>query len=328
LPVYITSDFLNVSEGSYPLATERGRESFAALEPDARANRAVWSLVKHMWRVPRLGRDNRMAKPAANVMLELPVAGDEDNSENYPLVAWHYAGTGKVMFVGTDQLWRLRFKLGDHYHARFWGQAIQFLTLSRLLGENKRIRLETDRVKVRAGERVQIHANVLSETYDPVKATSYTIRADRVSLKAGATATAPAKASVIEPDTVELKAVPKVAGLFEGAFTPKREGTYRLTAGGKDSRYSNFVDIVVAESNLEQQEPALQAALLRKMAKRSGGQLLSVRQLPALPGLLEGKERTIIRRDEQNLWDYWPTYALLIACVAVEWFLRRRYHLV
>jgi hypothetical protein len=49
------------------------------------------------------------------------------------------------MSIATDRLWLLRFKTGDKYHWRVWSQCIQFLTLSRLMGEHKRIRLETDR---------------------------------------------------------------------------------------------------------------------------------------------------------------------------------------
>lgn len=42
----------------------------------------------------------------------------------FPLIAWQRYGAGKCMFVGTDQLWRLRARTGDKYHLKFWGQAI------------------------------------------------------------------------------------------------------------------------------------------------------------------------------------------------------------
>ena len=62
-----------------------------------------------------------------------------------PLVAWQRYGTGKCMSIASDRLWRLRYRTGDKYHWRVWSQCIQFMTLSRLMGEHKRIRLETDR---------------------------------------------------------------------------------------------------------------------------------------------------------------------------------------
>ena len=44
-----------------------------------------------------------------------------------PLVAWHYAGDGKVMFIGTDSTWMWRQNVGDRFCYRFWGQTIRFV---------------------------------------------------------------------------------------------------------------------------------------------------------------------------------------------------------
>ena len=79
------------------------------------------------------------------------------------MVAWHRYGTGKCLSIATDRLWRLRFKTGDKYHWRLWSQCIQFLTLSRLMGEHKRIRLETDRSIYKLGDQVRLYAHVLDE---------------------------------------------------------------------------------------------------------------------------------------------------------------------
>ena len=51
----------------------------------------------------------------------------------YPLVAWQRYGSGKTMFVGTADLWRLRREVGERFHSQFWSQAIQFLALYYLL---------------------------------------------------------------------------------------------------------------------------------------------------------------------------------------------------
>ena len=72
----------------------------------------------------------------------LSLSGNDSDDNPYPLVAWQRYGSGKTMYVGTADLWRLRFQVGDQLHARFWGQAIQFLALSRVLGQNKQITLE------------------------------------------------------------------------------------------------------------------------------------------------------------------------------------------
>ena len=321
LPVRITRDHMQVADSVYPVPTETGKRSFVMMESSDEANNAVWSLVKPMYRLPRL----KGAKPAANVMLQLPPAGE--GAEGYPLAAWHYVGTGKVMYVGTDQLWRLRFKRGDHYHAQFWGQAIQFLTLSRLLGENKRIRLEADQTEVRAGRPVEITAYVLDESFQPIKAKQYTVHCDRL---AGQTAAARKDHVVTDTQIVKLTAVASTQGLFQGVFTPSQEGRYVLRTPSADKRFSNTLTITVASANREQQEPAMQGGLLRKMAELSGGRYLTMAEWPALAGSFDGKQRTITERKEMPLLDWadWPTYVVLVLCLCAEWFLRRRYHLV
>jgi hypothetical protein len=95
-------------------------------------------------------------------------------------VAWHRYGTGKCLSLATDRLWRLRFKTGDKYHWRVWSQCIQFLTLSRLMGEHKRIRLETDRSIYRDGEQARLYAHVLDEDFEPVVQPSFEIMVNGV----------------------------------------------------------------------------------------------------------------------------------------------------
>ena len=122
-----------------PVVTLAGRESsVTTLSPSPETNARIWSLVRPMY-LPRLDG----AKAGATVLLTKPKEAEQ--LADYPLVAWQPYHTGKSMFVATEDLWRMRLEVGDRYHAAFWGQAIQFLTLARLLGENKQIRLETDR---------------------------------------------------------------------------------------------------------------------------------------------------------------------------------------
>jgi hypothetical protein len=318
LPVRITADRKTVSDDVYPVPASRHSQSLAMLEPSPEANAAVWSVVRPLYRVPLL----EGAKPAANVVLELPAGPDQ--SEAYPLVAWQYAGTGKAMYVGTDELWRLRFRRGDTYHARFWGQTIQFLALSRLLGENKRIRLEVDRAEPRAGERVEVHANVLDEFYQPVALPEYEVYLDRAAAEGAAKPDAAAAAA----RPVKLTAVPGTPGLYQGQCALPEEGRYVLRAKPEEKEISNTVDLFAAAADPEQREPAMQEALLRKMAELSGGRYLSIRQWPALPGMLGGKERLLVEEKTVDLWDRWPPYVLLVLCLGVEWFIRRRQHLV
>ena len=177
LPVEFDPDakWEDVDESVYPVLTPEGRSSLVmTLETDKEENDLVWSRVAPLDRIPPL----LAPRPGATVLAEL--SDTQSRADRYPLVAWQRYGTGKCMMIATDRLWLLRFKTGDKYHWRVWSQCVQFLTLSRLMGEHKRIRLETDRVTYPVRGRVMLYANLLDDDYEPL--TSRDLRSRSVRL--------------------------------------------------------------------------------------------------------------------------------------------------
>ena len=293
-----------------PILTQFGRKgSFVRIGMDDSENDRLWSMVKPLYRVPRL----EGLKPGATSLAELSTSSRR--SEAYPLISWHRYGTGKVLYVGTDQLWRLRFKRGDKYHARLWGQAIQFLTLSRLLGENKQISLQTDRKEYWTGEPVRIYANVLNESFETVEKEQYDVFIEKLGAAKG-------------KEKLELLPVPDTPGLYQGYHTPDRDGRYQLTVDPEDQEKSNIVEFDILTKPLEQIDSAMHEDLLRKMAELSGGKYFSIRELPKLPEALGGKTRTVIVRREKELWDLPAVFIIILTFVGLEWFLRRRFNLL
>ncbi|MBN1674432.1 MAG: hypothetical protein JXR37_25515 [Kiritimatiellae bacterium] len=310
LPVRLLPDqAAPVDDLVHPLVAEAGGENAVmSLAPDPERNQELWALVRPLYRLPRLDG----AKPGATVLAEL---SESTRGERYPLVAWQRYGTGKTLFVGTDQLWRLRFKRGDTHHARFWRRTVQFLALSRLLGENKRVHLATDRREYRTGQRIQIYANVLNESFEPVDAPAYSIH---VAETAGGRTARP----------VRLKPVPGSPGLYEGFSTVTEAGRYRITPPALDEKLANAPEFTVKEGALEQVEPAMQEETLREMAELSGGRFFPVRELPTLPRSVGGTEQTTVIRRNKELWDLPVVFLLLLGCAGTEWYFRRKHNLV
>lgn len=306
LPVKIAAGGRERVESTvHPVPTEKEINNLmVSLDPSPEKTRDIWSLVRPLYEVPRL----EGAKRGATVLLTLST--DAKQSEPYPLVAFQREGKGKTMFVGTDQLWRLRFKRGDEYHSRFWRQAIQYLTLSRLLGENKRIRVETDRTRYRAGERVQIYATVLSEVFEPVEAKSYSVLVK-----------APDRA---EPAAVNLRPVPGSPGTYQGFITAEKPGSYQITSELADRSFSNEAGFKVEAASREMLDPDMQADTLRRLAETTGGRSLKIRDLAGLGQLLEVKARTTSVQQENSLWDRWYVLVFVASCLGIEWFVRRQ----
>ena len=293
-----------------PEVTADGQKSLAtslSLSPDVSAR--IWRSVNYM-ELPNLAG----AKSGATVLLRLPKANDAE--ADYPLVAWHRYGTGKSLFVATEDLWRMRLEVGDRFHARFWGQTIQFLTLSRLLGANKQISIETDSNSYSSGDQIRIFANRLTESFEPVDEESYEVVLEE-------------KDNPDSSTIIEMTAVEDTPGLYAGSYLASKDGNYEIKAQLQDADKSNIAEFSVRTVDLEDQETAMQPEVARQAAEISGGRLLSLAGLGHFPGTLP--EETLIANTvkiERELWDT-PLWFILIAVLAgAEWFLRRKDNLV
>jgi len=302
----------DAGEAVCPIVTPEGQASAVTqLDSPELLNTHIWGSVKPLGPLPLLTGP----RPGAEVLLSLPRKAVADKSI-YPLVAWQRYGNGKTMYVGTDDLWRLRKEEGDKYHARFWGQAIQFLTLSRLLGDNKQVTLETGRKTYAVGEQINLFANVLTEKFEPVVQPSYTV----LLAKHG-------DESI--PVEMELAPVPNSPGLYTGSALASDRGAYVVRALPKYQSLANTVEFNVEKIELEQRETGMRADVAEQIAQRSGGKRYSLTGLTALPKEFENQPplSTVVHK-EKDLWDLPLMLVLLVVFTGIEWYLRRRDNLV
>lgn len=311
LPVtFAAGQWVPISDTARPVLTEAGLISPStalAATPDETIE--IWEKITPLHHIPPGVR----AKPSARVLVTLPK--EAETVQDYPLVAWGPYGSGKSMFVGTEALWRMRLEAGSRDHTRFWSQTIKFLTLSRLLGQNKRITLETNRKTYGSGEEVLIFANVRSETFEPVDQPSYTVTVDG--------------AEGDDPLELELAPVPNQPGLYSGIHYAGAEGRYQLQTLPDDAKASNIVEFSVVNVPLESRETAANLEVARQMAELSGGKLVALSALSTLPEEFgyPKKLTTTIRR-QQAMWDAPFLFVLFVLFAGVEWYVRRKDHLI
>jgi hypothetical protein len=302
----------DVDDSVYPVLTPEGRSSLVmTLENDQDENDLVWSRVAPLDRIPPL----LAPRPGATVLAEL--SDTLSRADRYPLVSWQRYGTGKCMMMATDRLWLLRFKTGDKYHLRVWSQCVQFLTLSRLMGEHKQIRLETDRVTYPVGGQVMLYAHLLDDDYEPLTQPGFEIEVSSLD----------ADAAGGEPQRVTLRPDASNPGLYEGYFSPPRAGGYRVEANTSDRPLSNIAEFQVADLRTELANTDMQIEHLRRIADLSGGECLGVLDLKKLPDLLNREPHTTTIRTDRPLWDNVLIVSLLVVLLGFEWILRRKYDL-
>ncbi|MEM9108930.1 MAG: hypothetical protein AAGC72_02800 [Planctomycetota bacterium] len=303
------SPWEEVGDSVYPVLTPEGRSSLVmTLENDPVMNDRVWSRMAPMDHLPPLTG----AKPGATVLTMLSDTTDRD--QGYPLVAWQRYGTGKCMSIATDRLWRLRYKTGDKYHWRVWSQCIQFMTLSRLMGEHKRIRLETDRAVYEVGNQCRLYAHVLDDNFDPVVQPGFDVYV--VGLGKGE-----------QRQRVSLRPDRSHPGLYEGYFNAPAPGRYRVESNEDDRPISNTTEFTVARVNRELADTNVDLKHLERIASLTGGEVLSLQELSKLESLIDSEPVVNTVYSERPLWDNAYLALLLIGLAGVEWIQRRRYDL-
>ena len=308
LPVRFDSDspWEEVPESVYPVLTPEGSSSLVmTLENESEANDRIWSRVSPLDHLPPL----LAAKPGATVLASISDNGSR--AQRYPLVAWQRYGTGKCMSVATDRLWRLRFKTGDKYHWRFWSQCIQFMTLSRLMGEHKRIRLETDRAIYSVGSQCRLYAHVLDDDYEPVMQPRFDVIVSSLDGDSSR-------------ETISLRPDRAHPGLYEGYFAPPTAGRYRVESNADDQKISNTTEFQVAVVKQELTNPNARVENLKRIADLTGGACLNMREFSKLASLVNNEQVTTTVRSERPLWDNGWVAFLIIGLLGVEWILRRR----
>jgi hypothetical protein len=312
MPVKFEADgpWEDVDDSVYPVLTPAGKSSLVmTLETDTEKNDRIWSRVAPLDQLPPL----HSPKPGATVLAEL--SDSSARNEAFPLVVWHRYGTGKCMSIATDRLWLLRFKLGDKYHWRVWSQCIQFMTLSRLMGEHKRIRLETDRSTYQKGERILLYAHVLDDSYNPENRAAYQVE---VSLQGTA-----------NPKTESIRLVPNVSkpGLFEGYFNPPETGRYLVQSNADDEEYSNTTEFQITDLNPEMSNTDMQMDRLKRIADISGGEVIPLSEFDKLSDLVDRSPHTMTTVTDHPLSSYGWILFFIIILMGFEWILRRRYDL-
>src|SRR5262249_4005843 len=82
-------------------------------------NKNIWAnLAPYYWCAA-----TERAAPAASVLAYNPTVTGPYGK--LPLIAQHYAGKGRVLFIGTDETFRWRRNVGDRFFYTFWGQSIR-----------------------------------------------------------------------------------------------------------------------------------------------------------------------------------------------------------
>lgn len=248
------------------------------------------------------------AKPGATIL-----AVNSDRSNSYGkrvLLAVQSFGAGRCLMSMTDSTWRWRWRVGDRYFYRYWGQAIRAMTPHETPGGNRYAQVNADRAEYLLGDRVSLHARLLDSFYRPIKERRVT---------------AILRSEHAPPVELVFEAVPGSAGLFSAEVLAERVGKVQVSlASPANPGQAASTTFLVQSVALEKQQPEMNEALLRRIAKSGGGRYLQANELKHWADSLPAKDLVVTSESEVELWDSPLLLALFIVPLSLEWLLRKR----
>jgi len=228
------------------------------------------------------------------------------------LFASQFFGAGRVFYLGSAELWRLR-GLEEEYYDRLWIKLLREVGQGRLLRGTNRGILLLEKTQYPLGATVQIRTRLLDPQFKDLVA-------ERVTME------------IYDPTGKPL--TPQLAlladkthpGHFAGSFVAALPGNYKLELPIPDSTDQLKGSISVRLPNLEFDHPEQNEQLLRAMARpETGGAYLKLEDSASrLDALLADRTTEKVQYDfPRTLWDrQWVLY-LLVGLLSAEWLTRK-----
>jgi hypothetical protein len=293
------------------LTPEGEQEPLFQFDATPDINRDIWKeLPGHLWFL------QGTLKPGASVLAYgvSPFNAPLDEQRDGVIVLRQY-GSGQVIWIGIDSTWRWRFRIGDRYHHRFWGQMARWAARNKASAGNEYVKFSLNKTDIDAGEIATATARWTQEylqQHPDVKSTVQIFQA-------------------AEPDQVvasfDLLPQKNQPQLQEANLPPLEPGEYQLKLipstrepGDKEIVTPLFVHEV---KTIELGNLASNPQLLTEMAESSGGKLLTPGTIDQLLQLIPNLNQEISHQDEVSLWDHWLILLLIMGVLTVEWAIRK-----
>jgi len=319
LPVVVDPDAKRRDEKEFrmsltPIASQF---DFMRLGQTTAENTSGWNnMGKLSWYQPV----RRVEARGTQVLAEHPTDKCADGKTPQPLIAIRQYGRGEVIYVGFNELWRLRRLRGEEYYRQFWGQLIHRLGLSHALGSHKRFVVRTDKQQYRSGDQVLMTVEAFDKEFQPLddkeipdrRLTAELVRPDR---DADGNRTQAINIPQLKPGVFETR-----APVFSG-------GEYRLRVTDPIANQVAEINFDVANVSIERRNPVRNLSLQKNIAAETGGKsydLLDVDRITDDFNPVRHKETSI---EILPLWNNWIVFTTVISLVLLEWFVRKRVNL-
>ena len=323
-PVVFHRRFSSVANGIYSTPrkepwkldfTREGLEAqFLWLEDTATAGRQAWEGFDGVYSYCPVQKE----KPGATVLARFSDPRAGAGGEQPVFFAGQFYGSGRVFYVGSGEMWRLR-QVDDTYFEQFYTKLLRHVSQGRLLRGSSRGVLLVGQDRYLLGNTVEVRTQLTDVRLEPLDVPGVQLQ-------------------VVRPDgavqNVTLDPDPNRLGTYAGRFPVLDEGSYRLEMEVPESDGQRLTRrIQVRVPDLERENPQRNDALLSRIAEGTGG-----KYYVGLPAMLETtgggivdrlpdrSETVVFTAVPDPAWkEKWRRWMILGLCgvLCLEWLIRR-----
>ena len=296
------------------VVTANADQPIMRLSSDSERSIELWEKLPPIyWSFPASS-----AKPSARVLLEHSDPALRTSNKARPLLVTGNFGSGRVVYLGLEgtYLWR-RAGRDAEFFKRFWLQCTRYLVESQSLGGKRRGTVEAGKTRYQIGERIDLTARLKTLDFQP-------LAEERI------------EAEMTLPDgtaeTMTFKPVQGDPGTYRARTPAIQAGghTVAITLAGDadgDAVVETGFHVILPIKETRQTELARES--LEQIATLTGGKYLDPDQADTLGDLVPDRVRTLeVQSPPVPLWNTWRVLVLLLALLAAEWILRKRFKMI
>jgi len=305
LPVYLDRNLSAATPDSYRLRLTR--EGW--LQPWVRLRANEQDETKRLTGMPPFKTVNRIdsIKPGASVLAEVEM----ERGAVKPALVVQPFGRGRVAALTIADMWRWQIKRDDPKENdldKAWRQTVRWLVAD----VPQPVEVETRRATGIATPGAEIVVRARDKQFEPLD-------------------NADVKLTIHTPDNrdIELMAESsdRAPGTYVATFAPRLAGAYRATVtvtaadgsavGQRETGWS------VEPETEEFRTLAVNRPLLDRLAKETGGEVLTLAKLDSFVSSLPNRKIPLTETWTYPLWHQWHVFLIAITCLIGEWGLRR-----
>ena len=314
LPVYLERESQLRDDREFRLRLTPYADHLAFMELQAESDKVAgpgWDNLDELpWYQPVAA-----VHPQATVLAEHPRDTCRDGRTLQPLIALRRYGNGEVVYLGFNEMWRLRRTYGERYYRRFWSQLIYRLGMSHAIGADKRFVLRTDRQQYRVGDTLTLSVQAYDENYEPFSENDLPPEGLVAEILAADENLTESRRRVSVPLVRE--------GILEAQLPVLTAGRFRVRATDPVTGRSREQVFRVSDASAEQQSAVRNVKLQREISRITGGQAHELHSADELADELELPPTT---RRVTRIYPLWNTpfwFVLIVGLMLTEWLGRR-----